>query len=135
MEKCSKEESLSDESNVKTLLSLLKINIINNLTTSLSLISTGSENVECGTKSSYSGDHLANEGSPKLCNCWDSNLCHLGGSCLIKNMIYNCLVKPDGLIDRFYVGTTINFKGRYRSYLCCFADYRYSNSTIQTSYV
>lgn len=62
-----------------------------------------------GQEASVSNNNLATRQCDRLCNCRDPNLCLLVGFCLVKNIIYKCLVRAEGQVNRFYIDSTLNF--------------------------
>lgn len=83
----------------------------------------------------FNDDHPANNESPKLCNCQDPELCLHEGSFLIKTVLYKVLVKVDGVIGKFPVGSTTTFKLRYRSHMCSLTRDKCTNSTTLLSHI
>lgn len=63
------------------------------------------------------------------------HLCPLWGSCLVSNVVYRANLKVDNGSDKFYIGSSVEFKSRYRAHMNSFSNERYCNSTVLASYI
>lgn len=73
--------------------------------------------------------------SDKSCNCRNPRLCPLNAFCLTTNVIHKCIVEEESNLDKVYIGSTVNFKARYRAHMNSFSNEKYLNSITLVSYI
>lgn len=64
----------------------------------------------------------------RTCPCHSPQSCPLNGPCLVFNVIYKATVEEPNHPDKFYIGSTTNFKVRYRVHLSTFSCEKYNCS-------
>lgn len=69
------------------------------------------------------------------CNCRSPKACPLKGSCLTSSVVYRATVKMENVIVKFYIGSSVAFKSRYRTHMSTFYNAKCSNSTTLASYI
>ena len=75
------------------------------------------------------------ETSEKTCNC-RSTPSPLHGACLTKCIVYKAIVHTDDpQQEKIYIGSTGEFKKRYRNHKMSFKNIKYSNSTTLSHHI
>lgn len=70
-----------------------------------------------------------------ICNCRDPQYCPLGGCCRVSNVVYKCCVHAAGKRDKSYVGSSLDFKSRFRAHINSFSNSKHMADTTLAVYV
>lgn len=71
----------------------------------------------------------------KDCNCRDRGNCPLDGLCNTGPVVYKASVKDRQGNEHTYIGSSKNFKERYRNHTKSFRDVKYSTETTLSGFV
>lgn len=52
-----------------------------------------------------------------------------------KDSVNKCVVKEAGILDRFYINSTVIFKARYRAHMNSFSSKKYCNTKTFAPYI
>ena len=70
----------------------------------------------------------------KTCNCRGQTECPLNGHCL-ESVVYKAELEPDPGFKVTYIGSSNNFKNRYRNHTKSFRDPKYKHETTLSKFV